>query len=214
MQITLARLSRKDQVRVGLCTWSAVATCVYAFWLAPARASLGVQKQSLAAVSADLARTVVTDRPAPDVQQRRGALETRLAALQAVIGEGADAPRILRHVQEMAAESELWITGYKPVPAANREFLTEWSVALEFEGSFPALLHFLQATGEYPRLVAVTGLRLRSHPQATGGATLTGTCRLSAFVRRDSPTPAGVPVIAPAARVAAAATPAGDGSAQ
>ena len=67
----------------------------------------------------------------------------------------------------------------------------ERSVTLEFDGTYAALVRFLQAMSDYPRLVTVTALRLRAADQPADGATLTGSCRLTAFISSEASEPTG-----------------------
>ena len=69
--------------------------------------------------------------------------------------------------------------------------MTEWSVALEFDGTYASVVTFLQGVADEPRLLAVSAVRLRAHEHPEEESTLTGACRLTTFVPRDAVAAAG-----------------------
>jgi Tfp pilus assembly protein PilO len=169
----------------GVGVSAALVGLVHLFWLGPARAGIAVHEQALSIVRGDIARAAVVERTLPALQRLHDALTVHSAALHAGRSGEPSVPGLLRDVEEMADESGLWITGFKPGSPVIREALTEWSVALEFEGTYAGLVQFLQAASDHPRLVTVTGLRLRTHQQPVEDLTLAGSCRLTTYVPVD-----------------------------
>ena len=80
MQLTLARLTWKQQAGVGLGASAAVIGCVHVLWLGPARDGIAAQRRTLATLRSDVARAGMTERTLPDLQQLQGALRLRLVA--------------------------------------------------------------------------------------------------------------------------------------
>jgi Tfp pilus assembly protein PilO len=187
MRFAITQLSSREQVGVALVVSAAAIACYHLLWLGPARAGMAAREQALAAARVEIARAEAREREAPDVQRVHRALAARADVLHAAAASTPDAPGILRDVQAMAGESELWVTGLKPVPPVGREHVIESSVALEFEGTYANVLRYLEAVAEYPRLVTVTDLRLHAHPRPGQEVTLAGSCRLVTFVPREVP---------------------------
>ena len=113
-------------------------------------------------------------------------LNERLADSTAQSPAALDAPGALRDVQAIAEEAGLSITRLTPAPAVVRDAETEWTVTLEFEAAYNDLVRFLQAVADEPRLLTVTALRLHSPGTAADGITVTGSCRVTAFVHRHA----------------------------
>ena len=187
MELTLRRLTRKQQVTVALGGSVALVVCVHLFWVTPVQAANALQRQALAALRSDIARARTTERTLPEVRRLRDGLQARVAALHAMVLRESEVAAVLRDAQAMAESAELWITGFKPAPALAGEHGMERSVTLEFDGTYAALVRFLQAMSDYPRLVTVTALRLRAADRPADGATLTGSCRLTAFISNEAP---------------------------
>src|SRR5918994_949336 len=127
MQFTLARLPWAVQAGAGLGVSAVCAVCFHLVWASPAREDLAVQERALAKTHGDVTSAVTTLRRLPDARRAVGALAVRLQAL--------------------AEESGLWISGFKPAPPATGEHMTEWSVAVEFDGTYVSLVAFLQRVG-------------------------------------------------------------------
>jgi Tfp pilus assembly protein PilO len=186
MQFTLARLPWAAQAGAALGVSAACAVCFHLFWATPAREDLAARERALATARGDLAAAVNAARRVPEGRRVVAALGLRLEALRGAGARDVDAAAVLRQVQVLAEEAGLWITGFKPAPPVLRESMTEWSVALEFDGTYPGVTTFLQGVADEPRLLAVSGLRLRAHEHPEEESTLTGACRLTTFVPRDA----------------------------
>ena len=198
MQFTLARLPWAAQAGVGLGLSGACAICFHLFWVTPVSEALAAREGALATAHRDLAAAVTAGTRLPDGRRVVAALGARLAALRGADPGDADAATILREAQALAEESGLWITAFKPMAPAIHESVTEWSVALEFDGTYAALVAFLRRVADDPRLLGVSALRERAHERPEEESTLTGACRLATFVPRnaiaaDDPPPGTAP---------------------
>ena len=185
MHFTLARLPWAAQGCAGLAVSAACAACFHLFWAIPAREHLRAQERALAAARRELVAAVTAGRKLPDSRRVVAALGVRLEELQIEAPSEADAPAVLRAVQALAADSGLFITSFKPTPPVIRDSMTEWSVALEFAGTYATVMAFLQRLADDPRLLGVSALRLRAHERPENESTVTGECRLTTFVPRD-----------------------------
>jgi hypothetical protein len=186
MQLTLTRLPWAAQAGAGLGVSAACAVCFHLAWATPAREDLAVRERVLAKAHADVTSAVTAQRKIPEGRRALAALAGRLQALNGPARPGGDGAAVLREMQMLAEASGLWITSFKPSPPATRELMTEWSVALEFDGTFASLLAFLRRVGDDPRLVALSALRVRAHERPEEETTLTGACRLTTFVSHDA----------------------------
>jgi Tfp pilus assembly protein PilO len=189
MQLTLARLTWKQQAYVGAGVSAAMIGCFHVFWLGPTRAALAAQQRVLAAARRELAMAAATERSLPELLRRQHVLNERLAALDAAAPTALDAPGAMRDVQATAEDAGLLITRLTPAPAVARDAETEWAVTVEFEAAYQDLVRFLQAVADEPRLLTVTALRLHSPATPADGITVAGSCRVTAFVHRATDAP-------------------------
>jgi Tfp pilus assembly protein PilO len=185
VQFTLARLPWMAQAGVGAGMSAACAACFHLFWATPMRDERASHERALATAHRNLAAAVRAEKRLPEGRRHIAALRARLEKLQGADPRDSDAAAVLRAVQALAEQSGLWITGFKPVAPAVRGSVTEWSVVLEFDGTYASVVAFVQRVGDDPRLLGLTALRLRGHERTEDESTLTGACRLTTFVLGD-----------------------------
>jgi Tfp pilus assembly protein PilO len=187
MQISISRLSWRAQAGAAVAVSAAGAVCFHSFWVQPARAAVAAQERALIAVRRDLGQAALTAKRLPEARGLVAELTRRLAQMR---GEGhaqGDPAAALRAAQALAEASGLWITSFKPVPALTPESVSESSVALEFEGTYAAVMAFLQGVAEDSRVITVSRLRLQGQEQPSDETTVTGGCRLTTYVPQDAP---------------------------
>jgi Tfp pilus assembly protein PilO len=154
---------------------------MHACWIQPRRTALAGQGHALETVRRELATARRAAAGLPGVERAVRSLATRRAVLQRLADSERDATDLLRDVQALGEGPDLHVTGFKPGAPVRRESLTEWSVAVELEGSYAGLLRFLRDVADYPRLVVVTGLRVRASDRGRPDVSLVASCRLSTF---------------------------------
>lgn len=201
MNISLSKLPWYGQVGAFV-VLSLVGAGVFWNWYAsPAQASIDTRQAQLASIRADIDRGLATARRLPEFRREVGVLEAQLDRLRAVLPEEQDVADLLRRVQAMATQSNLTIRGFTRQAVATRQMHVEWPIGLQLEGTYHDLGGFLDRVSKFPRIINVSGIRIRARENATGPATITAECTATTFVLLERP------AVAPAA--AAAAPPAG-----
>src|SRR4029077_16660600 len=114
MQLTLTKLPWYAQV--GAFVVLAVGACgaFYYYIEIPARADMEARQSQLVALKADIAKGLTTARKLPEFQAQVTDLEGRLANLKAILPEEKDAADLLNRMQNVAAQAEMGIKGFKP----------------------------------------------------------------------------------------------------
>jgi type IV pilus assembly protein PilO len=169
------------------------------FWnwyASPAQASLDVRRQQLATLRGEIDRGLATARRLPEFRAEVAQLEAQLERLRAVLPEERDVADLLRRVQAMATQSNLTIRGFTPQATATRAMHVEWPIGLLLEGSYHDLGGFLDRVSKFPRIINVSGLRIRAREGAAGPATITAEATATTFVlleRPAAPAPAPPP---------------------
>jgi Tfp pilus assembly protein PilO len=197
------RVSWRTPVRIGLLGSAAMTFTAHACWIKPIGIGREAQAHALESTRREVARAERAAATLPEITRVVTALGRRKAMLMAAVVSEQEAAGLLRDVQALGEGPDLRVTGFKPAAPLRRDSLTEWSVMVELEGTYAGVLRFLHDIAEYPRVVVVSGLRLRIADRARAGVSLTASCRLSTFVptesaadvrdgtgRRDQPHPA------------------------
>src|SRR5687767_5209395 len=172
MNLNLSKLPWYAQVGTFVFLALAAAGVFWNFYAHPLQESINAREAQLALVRADIDRGLATARRLPEFRREVGQLEAQLDRLKAILPEERDVADLLRRVQGMATQSNLTIRGFQPRAVATRQLHAEWPIGLQLEGTYHNLGDFLERVSKFPRIINVSGIRIRSK-QDGDGATIT-----------------------------------------
>lgn len=149
---------------VAACLWIGVANPLLA-WYADAAETLQ-QRTALARRMGEIAETL------PALQRQVTAAATAAPAAAAVLGGGSEAiagARLQEMLQAMAQEAGIALDRVETLPVEPRGAYVRIGLRLASSGSWPALVHLLQAIDQATPRILVDELQLRSTLPAIGG---------------------------------------------
>ena len=191
MNLSLSRMPWYGQVGAFVVLSLAAAGVFWNWYASPTQESIDQRRQQLATMRAELDRGLATARRLPEFRAEVAQLEGQLDRLRAVLPEERDVAELLRRVQAMATQSNLTIRGFTPQATATRAMHVEWPIGLQLEGTYHDLGGFLDRVSKFPRIINVSGLRIRTREGQGGAATITAECTATTFVLLERPaTPA------------------------
>lgn len=202
--MALAGLSRwpwYGQIGAAVAVAGLAASAFFTYYAQPVQQRLADQASQLAAVRADIQRAQAASRRLPQFRADVARLEQQLARLRPVLPEEKDVADLLRRIQGMATESRLVIRAFTPRPVAPKALHVEWPIAIQLEGTYHDVGHFLARVGGFPRIINVTDIEVRGKDKpAPGGPTVAVSCTATTFVlsagstaATGKPTPPGKP---------------------
>jgi type IV pilus assembly protein PilO len=169
--------------------------------IGPERVELESRRARLVAVEAEVAQAQATAARLVAYQREVGELEAALAETTAVIPDEKDPQDVLRHLHQLASESALSLSSWKPRDIVNRAQYSEWPIQLGFEGRYHDLGVFFDRVAAMSRLISVSDLSIKAIATPGQPGTITASCVATTFVFRKAE-PAG-----PAQAVDAAGAP-------
>jgi type IV pilus assembly protein PilO len=199
MNLSLSKLPWYGQVGVFAVLALAGVGVFWNFYASPAQMSIDARQAQLATIRADIDRGLATARRLPEFRREVAQLEAQLDQLRTILPSERDVADLLRRVQTMATQSNLTIRGFAPQAVATRQLHAEWPIGLQLEGTYHNLGDFLERVSKFPRIINVTGIKIRSKPMQTDSSTITAECVATTFVLiepKPAPTaaaPAGAP---------------------
>ena len=196
MNLSLSKLPWYGQVGVFAVLALAGAGVFWNFYASPAQASIDERQAQLAMIRADIDRGLATARRLPEFRREVAQLEAQLDQLRTILPSERDVADLLRRVQTMATQSNLTIRGFTPQAVATRQLHAEWPIGLQLEGTYHNLGDFLERVSKFPRIINVTGIKIRAKDMQTDASTITAECVATTFVLIE-PKPAA-PAAAPA----------------
>lgn len=150
--------------------------------LGPTQAEIASRRAKLATLEGDLARAQGVAARLPAAQREVRTLEASLRETQAVIPEEKDPQDVLRNLHEMASDSLLDISSFKPKGVVTKTQYTEWPIELGFEGSYHDLGRFFDRIAAMPRLMSVADLQIKTKARPNGRGSITAYCVATTFV--------------------------------
>jgi Tfp pilus assembly protein PilO len=172
---------------IGLIGGAAIAMTVHAYGIKPRVTRVEAQAHVLETTRHELATARRAAAQLSGVEQVVTSMNRRRAILQTAAASEQEATDLLRDLQALGEGRDLRVTAFKPAAPVRRDSLVQWSVAVELEGSYAGVLRFLRDVAEYPRLVVVSGLRVRAANRDRPDVSLTASGRLSTFVPGPAP---------------------------
>ena len=182
MNLSLSKLPWYAQVGTFVFLSLAAAGVFWNWYAQPLQESIDAREAQLALVRADIDRGLATARRLPEFRQEVGQLESQLDRLKTILPEERDVADLLRRVQGMATQSNLTIRGFTPRAVATRQLHAEWPIGLQLEGTYHNLGDFLERVSKFPRIINVSGIKIRSKEASGDASTITAECTATTFV--------------------------------
>ena len=207
MDLSVSKLPWYGQLGLFVLLSLAGAGAFFYWYVMPAQASLAERERQLATLRADINTGLATARKLTEFRQQVTALEQRLDTLRPVLPDEKDVAELLRRIQAMATQSNLTIRGFIPASVVQKQMYAEWPIGLELEGTYHNLGAFLDRVSKFPRIINVTGMKIKAKEPATGDVTISALCTATTFVLTEAAKTGaagaagvGAPAAAPAAR--------------
>jgi type IV pilus assembly protein PilO len=182
MNLSLNKLPWYAQVGTFAVLALAAAGVFWNWYARPVQESIDMREAQLATIRADIDRGLATARRLPEFRREVGQLEAQLDRLRAILPEERDVADLLRRVQGMATQSNLTIRGFTPRAVATRQMHAEWPIGLQLEGTYHNLGDFLERVSKFPRIINVSGIRIKAKDNASDASTITAECTATTFV--------------------------------
>jgi type IV pilus assembly protein PilO len=189
MQISFSLSKLPWQAQLGMfATVSALAVGgFYYFYVQDARASLAVRQAQLETLRNDIRKGQATARTLPQFQLQVKDLEGRLESLKPVLPETKDVGDLLRHIQTLAAQSNLQIKGFTPKAITTRQLHAEWPIVLQLDGTYHNLGTFFDKISKFPRIINIGELNIKAKEKPDATSTVTAECMAMTFVLLEAP---------------------------
>lgn len=169
----------------------------YYLYAEPAALAQEAQQRRVDALRADINKGLATARKLPQFRSEVAELETRLESLKAVLPDQKDFGDLLRHLQTLAAQSNLTIRTFKPGAVVTKQLHAEWPIAMELDGTYHNVGIFFDRISKFARIINVGNVTIRAKDRPELNATVSVSCVATTFVLLEAVKPAGSPAALP-----------------
>jgi Tfp pilus assembly protein PilO len=190
MELSLTKLPWYAQLGAFIALAVGGVVAFYFYYEKPARAEMVGRQNQLRAITSDITKGQNTARQLDDFKAQVTDLEGRLDNLEAVLPEEKDAADLLRSMQNVAMQSNLTITSFKPAAVVTQTLHAEWPISLELTGTYHNLATFFDRVGKFTRIVNISGLVIAGESRPAPNATISAKCVATTYVLLDAATAA------------------------
>jgi type IV pilus assembly protein PilO len=169
----------------------------YYLYAEPAALAQEAQQRRVDALRADINKGLATARKLPQFRSEVAELEARLESLKAVLPDQKDFGDLLRHLQTLAAQSNLTIRTFKPGAVVTKQLHAEWPIAMELDGTYHNVGIFFGRISKFARIINVGNVTIRAKDRPELNATVSVSCVATTFVLLEAVKPAGPPAALP-----------------
>ncbi len=154
------------------------------------------QKRDLARKTAQLAdlQTQIQEGRAAEAQLPRFREEVRLLELELdkllrVLPARRNTDDLLRRIRLLTEQGDFNLLRFRPGRLVDRDFYSEWPIAIALEGSYHNLALFFDAIGRFSRIINIEGLKVATYRGADRDHTIAANFSAKTFVYKDAPPP-------------------------
>src|SRR4051812_27408626 len=134
------------------------------FWyqfLSPMKTIIAGKKTEVAQLQVQVAKSQQEERVFAQFKADSEKLEAQLETLKSVLPQEKETDQILRQAQHAAESSALKIIRLGPRATIDHDVYTEWPIDMEIIGTYHNVGSFLDKIRLLPRIVNISGLRIR-----------------------------------------------------
>ena len=122
-------------------------------------------------------------------------LELELDRLLRILPARRNTPELLRRVRSLAEQGDFALLRFTPGNFVDRDFYSEWPIAINLQGSYHNLALFFDRVGRFSRIINIEGLRIDANRRDGSRHTIAATFSAKTFVYKEpepEPEPVGI----------------------
>ena len=113
-------------------------------------------------------------------------LELELDRLLRVLPARRNTPELLRRIRSLTEEGDFNLKRFTPGGFIDRDFYSEWPIAISLEGSYHNLAQFFDRVGKFSRIINIEGLKVDALRRSNPLHTLSATFSAKTFVFKET----------------------------
>jgi type IV pilus assembly protein PilO len=116
-------------------------------------------------------------------------LEVELDKLLRILPARRNTPDLLRRIRSLTEQGDFALKRFTPGEMDDKEFFSEWPIAISVEGSYHNLALFFDRIGRFSRIINVEDLNIGAMPPNAAEHTITASFTAKTFVYKETPAP-------------------------
>jgi type IV pilus assembly protein PilO len=145
------------------------------FWLGqwrmlqPVKDDIARKEQQLAGLQQKIQEGRAAKQQLPKFREEVRQLELELDKLLRILPARRNTPDLMRRIRALAEQGDFTLKRFTPAALADRDFYSEWPIAINVEGTYHNLALFFDRISRFSRIINIENLDVDAMPAARGG---------------------------------------------
>lgn len=158
-------------------------------YLQPKKDELARMEGELQTLQTKIQEGRAAQQQLPKFREEVRQLELELDKLLRILPARRNTPDLLRRIRALAEQGDFDLKRFTPGQPSDREFFSEWPIAISVEGSYHNLALFFDRISRFSRIINVEDLGITALATGKGDHTITANFNAKTFVYKE-PEPA------------------------
>jgi type IV pilus assembly protein PilO len=181
---------------IGLALGAAIFGVVNWQVLTPMRDQLAAGERQLAELQNKIQEGRAAKQQLPRFREEVRQLEMELDKLLRILPARRNTPDLLRRIRSLTEQGDFAMRRFTPGQLSDREFFSEWPIAVSVEGGYHNLALFFDRISRFSRIINIEDLTIAALPGTRGSHSLTANFKAKTFVYKEAPPPDATPAAA------------------
>ncbi|MEO8198331.1 MAG: type 4a pilus biogenesis protein PilO [Thermoanaerobaculia bacterium] len=125
----------------------------------------------------------------PQFREEVRRLELELEKLLRILPARRNTPELLRRIRQLTEQGSFDLLRFTPGNFTDRDFYSEWPIAIRLNGSYHNLALFFDRVGRFSRIINIENLKIATLPNNPKGQSISASFTAKTFVYREAPPP-------------------------
>jgi len=159
------------------------------FLVTPRNKEIAAKSKQLDALQVQINEGRAAKQKLPQFREEVRRLELELEKLLRILPARRNTPELLRRIRQLTEQGSFDLLRFTPGNFTDRDFYSEWPIAIRLNGSYHNLALFFDRVGRFSRIINIENLKIATLPKSLKGQTISATFIAKPFVYREAPPP-------------------------
>ncbi len=159
------------------------------FLVTPRNKEIAAKSKQLDALQVQINEGRAAKQKLPQFREEVRRLELELEKLLRILPARRNTPELLRRIRQLTEQGSFDLLRFTPGNFTDRDFYSEWPIAIRLNGSYHNLALFFDRVGRFSRIINIENLKIATLPKSLKGQTISATFIAKTFVYREAPPP-------------------------
>lgn len=155
----------------------------------PRDKQIAAKTKELDALQIQISEGRAAKQKLPQFREEVRRLELELEKLLRILPARRNTPELLRRIRQLTEQGSFDLLRFTPGNFIDRDFYSEWPIAIRLQGSYHNLALFFDRVGRFSRIVNIENLKIAEIPRSAKGHSLNASFTAKTFIYREAPPP-------------------------